>query len=367
MLGLALLCAGSSGSAEIYKWQDAAGRWHFSDSPKGTQGTGKRVIAGDRPASDAPADQASEVPNGASERDLKSRLEAKFSSGSLVQNITFSVVGIETAMGSGSGFFVTEDGYVVTNKHVVRPNRTSNAEEREKNLEQAARKLDRMREQLDQEKTYLDDYQGKLERYRQDLEKRSGAQNSLDWQEYRDYEQRYLERRAEFDRSSELFEQQKSEYESLRNDFSFKSSLAGAAQRFKMVLKDDTELSAKLVSLSEEHDLALLKLDGYQTPALGLNRENPVNQGDVVYAIGSPMGMRDSVTKGIVTRIEKDYVVTDAQILPGNSGGPLVTEQGEVIGVNTLKYAQDVMAEGFGKSIPASIVRQEFGRWLGNR
>lgn len=95
--------------------------------------------------------------------------------------------------------------------------------------------------------------------------------------------------------------------------------------------------------------------------------DEALNQGAAVFAVGSPLGMRDSVTSGIVTRRTKDYLVTDARILPGNSGGPLMNSEGEVVGVNTLKFAQTAMAEGFGMAIPLSVVRTAFGKYMTSR
>ena len=134
-------------------------------------------------------------------------------------------------------------------------------------------------------------------------------------------------------------------------------------RRFDVVLKDGTELVATLVKLSDDQDLALLKLNGYRTPFLRLDPPGPLSQGTRVFAIGSPLGMRDTVTSGVVTRIAKDHLLTDAQILPGSSGGPLIRESGEVLGINvsrevaagTSKYAV-----GFGKAIPIALAIEAF-------
>jgi len=74
--------------------------------------------------------------------------------------------------------------------------------------------------------------------------------------------------------------------------------------------------------------------------------------------------MRDSVTSGIIARRQDEYLVTDAQILPGNSGGPLLNETGEVIGVNTLKFAENAIATGFGMAIPSAVIDDEFGSFF---
>lgn len=373
---VALLGAAAQAAGEIHRWQDEQGRWHFSDSPKGQSGPGKTVFGGapvsTRQASDdsvaRDADPAASNSDDSDEKDLKAKLERKFSSESAVQNVTFAVVGIETALGSGSGFFVSDDGYLITNRHVVRPASSPDWEKNKARFEQERAKLEAWRSELDQEQRSLEDYAVKLENYRRSLDKPdpAKAQNSIDWDEYRDYESRYQKRREALAEAEVVYRNRFDNHQQQHDEFSFKSSLAGVSQSFKVFLKDNTELTASLVSISNDHDLALLKLDDYSTPSLTLVSTGTPAQGQTVYAVGSPLGMRDSVTKGIVAKLEKDYIMTDAQVQPGNSGGPLVDEAGEVIGVNTMKfYASHVLGDGFGMAIPVSVLRKEFAQWLG--
>ena len=81
-------------------------------------------------------------------------------------------------------------------------------------------------------------------------------------------------------------------------------------------------------------------------------------------AIGSPLGVSDSLTAGIVTKSSRDHLFTDTQILPGNSGGPLINADGLVLGVNTAVLSQNKNANGLGMAIYASRVRSEFAREL---
>ena len=151
----------------------------------------------------------------------------------------------------------------------------------------------------------------------------------------------------------------------LRNDKldrDIKRNSAIVQTSFTIVLKDGEQLNARLVSTSEVHDLALLKLDGYRTPVLLVAAGGRLGQGDAVYAIGNPLGVSDSVTSGRVTRLGSDQIVTDVQLLPGNSGGPLVNEAGEVVAVNFAKLTQGGNAnyQGFGMAIPIGIARAAF-------
>jgi S1-C subfamily serine protease len=126
---------------------------------------------------------------------------------------------------------------------------------------------------------------------------------------------------------------------------------------------DDSEHYVHLVAVSQKHDLALLKLDGYRTPAVEPGSPRLLAQGDPVYAIGNPARLRNTVTSGIFSGFAGGFIQTNAQINPGNSGGPLITADGRVIGVNTKKKIGAAI-EGLGFAIPIDTVLAEFGGYL---
>ncbi len=137
------------------------------------------------------------------------------------------------------------------------------------------------------------------------------------------------------------------------------ASLAGLNQNFTIYLADNTPLYAYVVEISDNHDLALLKVDGYTTPFLTPGHPFASAQGDPVYAIGNPVKLRNSVTSGVVSGFQGSFVKTNAQIYPGNSGGPLVTAQGRVIGINTFKRLTHKF-EGLGFAISITVAMDEF-------
>jgi serine protease Do len=101
---------------------------------------------------------------------------------------------------------------------------------------------------------------------------------------------------------------------------------------------------ARIVGITTELDLALLKVDDMKLPALPLATYSEARQGETVFAFGSPVGLRNSLTHGLVSAVARQvdpdspliYIQTDAPINPGNSGGPLVNIRGDVVGVNTF-------------------------------
>jgi len=124
-------------------------------------------------------------------------------------------------------------------------------------------------------------------------------------------------------------------------------------------------LDAKLVGAHQETDLALLKVNAQDLPTLPLGSARTVHQGQLVFAIGSPEGLQNTVTMGIVSSVARQadpakamvYIQTDAPINPGNSGGPLVDMDGYVVGINTFIVTGSGGSAGLGFAIPARVVR----------
>lgn len=122
---------------------------------------------------------------------------------------------------------------------------------------------------------------------------------------------------------------------------------------------------ARIVGVAREKDLALLKIEGSKLPALPLASYRDLRQGHAVFAFGSPEGLRNSITHGLISAVSRQldpdspliYIQTDAPINPGNSGGPLVNLNGEVVGVNTFILSQSGGNEGLGFAIPCATVR----------
>ena len=143
----------------------------------------------------------------------------------------------------------------------------------------------------------------------------------------------------------------------------------GAVQ-IKVTLNDRRILNARLVGADKLTDLAVLKVDASNLPAIAWGDSTKLQPGETVLAFGSPFGyFQFSVTRGIVSAVDRpnpysddlrkpgNYIQTDAAINPGNSGGPLVNAHGELIGINTFIISNSGSFAGAGFAIPSQIVR----------
>lgn len=136
------------------------------------------------------------------------------------------------------------------------------------------------------------------------------------------------------------------------------------ATQITVTLSDRREFSAKVVGTDPKTDLAVIKIDVKDLPALKWAEYDKLQVGDLVLAVGSPFGLSSTVTLGIISALGRgnvgiadyeDFIQTDAAINPGNSGGALVNVNGELIGINTAIFSRTGGSEGIGFAIPSSI------------
>ncbi|MEI7036163.1 S1C family serine protease [Fulvimonas yonginensis] len=137
------------------------------------------------------------------------------------------------------------------------------------------------------------------------------------------------------------------------------------ADDIQVLLYDGRIAKATLVGADEETDLAVLKIDAGNLPVIRIADAHALRAGDVVLAIGNPLGLNQTVTMGIVSAVGRqlssssaeDFIQTDAAINLGNSGGALVNAQGELVGINTLLIGRQANAEGIGFAIPVGSAK----------
>ncbi|MGA7796689.1 MAG: trypsin-like peptidase domain-containing protein [Candidatus Acidiferrales bacterium] len=121
---------------------------------------------------------------------------------------------------------------------------------------------------------------------------------------------------------------------------------------------------ARIVGVARQLDLAVIKIEAHKLSAIPIRKAILPKQGEMVFAFGSPEGLRNSVTMGVVSAVARQpdpdsplvYVQTDTPINPGNSGGPLVDPDGELVGINTFILSSSGGNQGLGFAIPAGVV-----------
>jgi serine protease Do len=247
-----------------------------------------------------------------------------------------ATVSIETPFGSGSGFFI-RDEWVVTNRHVIEIN---------------AEKIQQAKEKYEKARRFSDLEEQKLRGFRKKLPTiPNGPAKS---QFIMIIEQKENELREALAKLNGIEEQLN------RLEQPIHSS------DIKIILADGSEYFANYLLVSDNYDLAILSLFASNHEILPRGHRS-LAQGDKVYTIGSPVGLRQTVTSGIFSGYRKrksdDHILlqTDAPINPGNSGGPLIDEHGFVHGINTSIIAN---TEGIGFAIPIDAVFTEFGSAL---
>jgi serine protease Do len=139
-----------------------------------------------------------------------------------------------------------------------------------------------------------------------------------------------------------------------------------SADEVKATLQDGREFTAKVIGRDPKSDIAVIKIDAKDLPAIPIADSDKVEVGDVVLAIGNPFGVGQTVTTGIVSATGRgnlgiedyeDFIQTDAAINPGNSGGALVDVEGRLIGVNTAIFSHSGGNQGIGFAIPSDLAR----------
>ncbi len=145
-------------------------------------------------------------------------------------------------------------------------------------------------------------------------------------------------------------------------------SLRGTAGGTSLLKPRGRMVEAQIVGMDQETDLAVLRIPDRELPFLELGDSDELKQGQLVLAFGSPFGLENSVTLGVVSSVARQfrpedpvvYIQTDAPINPGNSGGPLVDAHGKVMGINTFIVSQSGGNEGVGFAVPSNIARNVF-------
>jgi serine protease Do len=138
----------------------------------------------------------------------------------------------------------------------------------------------------------------------------------------------------------------------------------------KVQLFDTREFKAKLIGTDKYTDLAVIKIDAENLPVAAIGNSDDVEVGHIVFAIGAPLGLKSTMTQGIVSALGRNigiigdaygienFIQTDAAVNPGNSGGPLVNINGEVVGINSAIATTNARYQGYSFAIPLNLAKQ---------
>jgi serine protease Do len=311
----------------------------------------------------------------------------------VIERVCKATVTVKTPLSIGSGFFVTDTGYILTNKHVVEKAETI-ARDYVDSLEKGRSHLEKGRDLLARMTTKLIQYEESLNRqyweihhlriWIDDTQRRIASTGSFPalQESYDSKIAEHNQKVAVYNRMSEEHKQLLMDYERIKAQVeSFQGKIQERVQEqpkflyepaYKIVLSDGSEHRVYKVTESTKYDLALLKLDGLKTPCVEVGDPKRVERGSRVFAIGSPLGLSHSVTSGVFSAHRGDMLQSSAPINPGNSGGPLLTEDGKVIGINTKKLASThiegkdsaIVVEGISFAIPIDVALKEFGVYI---
>ena len=339
-------------SAQIYKYKNEDGVWIFTDTPRELPDDGVDIVdsIGSRSSSG----------NGIN---LSEQLSAALKPANNIERAALSVLKIKSPLGHGTGFFLTDTGYIATNKHVLQLTEQEKTErktvrsEAEEKIKTGKKTLTLEQEKLALFKKQVDEYAGKISSLDTKRDREIAREN------YAVELKRYQSWRTDLQKRQKEFKTRISKYRDQVRQEDYNASRSALKESFTIRLADNSTLSARLVHVSPHLDLALLKLDGYTTPYLGSANMAAVAQGQQVYAIGNPMTLKNSVSRGIMSGRQGVFIKTDAKIYPGNSGGPLINAEGKVLGINTFKELTHKF-EGLGFAISMDIVMGELGYYL---
>ena len=182
--------------------------------------------------------------------------------------------------------------------------------------------------------------------------------------------------KAEFNRLERKFLIAKAKFDARKNDVLYGRYEQGRQKVFEVTLADKSKHQAQLVAMSSKYDLALLRIPDSKTPYLDHGNARNASRGLTVYFIGSPIKQEynNMVTSGIISGFNDEFIVTSAQIYPGNSGGPLISQDGKVVGIATQAYGANTADEMepqqqqpvLSFALPIGIALVEFDPYLKN-
>jgi S1-C subfamily serine protease len=248
-----------------------------------------------------------------------------------------ATVFIRTGWGLGSGFIIDQDCHVITNRHVVETDgaRVANSVARDPE----------MQDRMETVRGQLEEAIARAQALRRNLAGRPGMN---------------LEQ-VELDRHIVAMQQQLADLQGGVNKFIIKKVEASGHTGFSATLVDGREFTSLHAEYASNVDLAMFQLPTRDCPHIPTGHSTGLAFGERLYTVGNPQGLAYTVTSGVFSgergEGKERFLQTDAPINPGNSGGPLITESGQVVGINTMVMRG---MQGIGFAIPIEAAYEEF-------
>ena len=247
-----------------------------------------------------------------------------------------ATVFVKSGWGIGSGFIIDEQCHVITNRHVVETDGSRVADRFVKDPDTRVQ-IANAQQQLEQEI-------GREQQLRRAIADQPGMNTE----------------RLQLEQHIQTMQQQLTDLPGQIGDVIKGKVTASGREGFSVILIDGTEFKGLHAEYADSRDLALLQLPMQHCPHLSPGDSTQLSVGQQLYTIGNPSGLGYSVTSGVFSGERADgddrYLQTDAPINPGNSGGPLITEDGRVVGINTMVLRG---TQGIGFAIPIEAVYAE--------
>lgn len=309
---------------------------HDADNDRQSTFSTESPAPGPQPVTERVAGKTSSPSAAPNAFGLGQQLNDQFPASNAIEAARNATVFIKSPWGSGSGFFIDDQGHVITNKHVI-----------------------------EVDKKIVADTQQKRDRLAADIK---AAQDHLNYLRKNIPQVRDKELVDQIRRQIQVRDEEIAQAQAilLQLEEQLQAYQQSSSDNLRVILIDGSEHQVSSVNPSSTHDLALLSILTVGTPAIAVSPAAlQMKQGDKVYTIGNPAGLTHTVTAGIISGYRKynDNLViqTDAPINPGNSGGPLIDSQGRVIGVNTAILRE---TEGIGFAIPITDVLDDFSFYI---